>query len=97
MRRKADTLFTFFLVVNDSAMAVLAFYLAYWLRQKVALPPPVNIAPFSDYLMMMGVQVVTILVVYFFSRLYDLKLSHLGRDVHRSHRYHRLHDVRVQE
>ena len=39
------------------------------------MPPPVNIAPFRDYLGMMVIQVVTMLIVYFFSRLYDVKRS----------------------
>jgi exopolysaccharide biosynthesis polyprenyl glycosylphosphotransferase len=73
MRRKMDILYTLLLVLNDLVMVVLAFYLAYWLRRTVAIPPPVSIAPFSDYLGMLVIQVVTMLVVYFFSRLYDAK------------------------
>jgi len=75
MRRKADALFSLLLVANDLGMVALAFYLAYWLRQKVAIPPPVNIAPLRDYLVMMIVQLATMSAVYFFSRLYDLKRS----------------------
>jgi exopolysaccharide biosynthesis polyprenyl glycosylphosphotransferase len=75
MKRRADALFTLLLVLVDAAMVALAFYLAYWLRQVVAIPPPVSIAPFRDYLTMMVIQVVVMLAVYFFSRLYDLKRS----------------------
>jgi exopolysaccharide biosynthesis polyprenyl glycosylphosphotransferase len=75
VKRKANALFTVLLVVNDLVMVALAFYLGYWLRHKVAIPPPVNIAPFRDYAVMMVVQLVTITTVYFFSRLYDLKRS----------------------
>ena len=75
MKRKANALFTVLLVVNDLVMVALAFYLGYWLRHKVAIPPPVNIAPFRDYAVMMVVQLVAITTVYFFSRLYDLKRS----------------------
>ena len=75
MKRRADALFTLLLVLVDAAMVALAFYLAYWLRQVVAIPPPVGIAPFRDYLTMMAIQVVVMLAVYFFSRLYDLKRS----------------------
>ncbi len=75
MKRKADTLYTVLLVVNDVVMVILAFYLAYWLRRVVTVPPPVNIGPFSEYLGMLAVQVVTIFTVYFFSRLYDVKRS----------------------
>jgi Undecaprenyl-phosphate glucose phosphotransferase len=75
MKRRANALFTLLLVIQDAAMIALAFYLAYWLRRAVAIPPPVNIAPFRDYVAMMAVQVIMMLVVYFFSRLYDLKRS----------------------
>ena len=80
MRRRADALFVLLLVIHDSLMVALAFYAAYFLRQVVAIPPPVNIAPFSDYLVMMIVQVIVMLTVYFFTRLYDLKRSLPGLD-----------------
>jgi exopolysaccharide biosynthesis polyprenyl glycosylphosphotransferase len=75
MRRKTDVLFAFLLVTNDLALVTVAFYLAYWLRQWIAVPPAVNIAPFGDYVGMMFIQVATILLLYFFSRLYDVKRS----------------------
>jgi exopolysaccharide biosynthesis polyprenyl glycosylphosphotransferase len=75
MRRRADTIFTFLLVFNDVVMVALAFYGAYWLRRIVTVPPPINIGPFRDYLGMMAIQIITMLVVYFFSRLYDVKRS----------------------
>jgi len=75
MKRRAAILFTLVLALSDAEMIALAFYLAYWLRRSVAVPPPVNIAPFRDYLAMMGLQVATMLVVCFFSRLYDFKRS----------------------
>jgi exopolysaccharide biosynthesis polyprenyl glycosylphosphotransferase len=80
MRRKADAVFTVLLVLNDLVMVVSAFYLAYWLRRTVSVPPPINIGPFSDYLGMMVIQVTTMFVVYFFSRLYDVKRSMLRLD-----------------
>jgi exopolysaccharide biosynthesis polyprenyl glycosylphosphotransferase len=81
MKRRANALFTLVLVLSDAAVVALAFYLAYWLRQWVALPPPVGISPFQAYLPMMIVQVVTMVVVYFFSRLYDVKRSMSPLDV----------------
>jgi exopolysaccharide biosynthesis polyprenyl glycosylphosphotransferase len=75
MKRKADALFAFSLVINDLIMVALSFYLAYWLRQLIAIPPPVEISPFVDYVGMMAIQVVTMLFLYFFSRLYDVKRS----------------------
>ncbi|MGD8821224.1 MAG: undecaprenyl-phosphate glucose phosphotransferase [Anaerolineae bacterium] len=75
MRRRADIIFALLLVVNDQIMVALAFYVAYWLRQVVALPPAVNIAPFGDYAGMLLIQLATMFVVYFFSRLYDVQRS----------------------
>jgi exopolysaccharide biosynthesis polyprenyl glycosylphosphotransferase len=73
MKRRADLLFSLLLAVSDLIMATGAFYLAYWLRTTITVPPPVNIAPLQDYVSMLFVQVLTLIVVYFFSRLYDLK------------------------
>ena len=80
MRRRADALFVLVLVIHDAAGAALAFYAAYVLRQVIAVPPPVNIAPFADYLVMMLIQVFVMVSVYFFARLYDLKRSSSGLD-----------------
>jgi len=74
MRRRANILFTLVLVVNDLAMVALAFFLAYWLRKNVT-PAAIDIAPFRDYLVMLVIQVVTMLTIFFFSRLYDVKRS----------------------
>jgi exopolysaccharide biosynthesis polyprenyl glycosylphosphotransferase len=58
----------------DGLMTALAFFLAYWLRLWIKFPsPPVNIQPFPNYLGMMAIQVLTMLTVFFFSRLYHLK------------------------
>jgi exopolysaccharide biosynthesis polyprenyl glycosylphosphotransferase len=73
MKRRADLLFGMLLAVSDLIMATGAFCLAYWLRTTIAVPPPINIAPIQDYASMLFVQVATLIVVYFFSRLYDLK------------------------
>jgi exopolysaccharide biosynthesis polyprenyl glycosylphosphotransferase len=75
MRRKTDVLFAILLLLNDLIMVSIAFYLAYWLRLLIAVPPPINIAPFADYLGMMVIQIVKMLTLYFFSRLYDVKRS----------------------
>jgi Undecaprenyl-phosphate glucose phosphotransferase len=73
MKRRAEALFLVLLIANDLSMTAVAFYLAYLLRQVT--PAAVNIAPFGDYVAMMVIQTITMLVVYFFSRLYDLKRS----------------------
>jgi exopolysaccharide biosynthesis polyprenyl glycosylphosphotransferase len=75
MKRKADAIFAISLVINDLIMVAGSFYLAYWLRQLIAIPPPVEISPFVDYMGMMAIQVFTMLILYFFSRLYDVKRS----------------------
>ena len=75
MKRKADAIFALSLVINDLIMVAGSFYLAYWLRQLIAIPPPVEISPFIDYMGMMAIQVLTMLILYFFSRLYDVKRS----------------------
>lgn len=75
MKRRTDAVFTLMLLANDLIMVSLAFYLAYWLRRAVSLPPPVNIGPFRDFAGMMAVQLAAMLVVYFFARLYDVKRS----------------------
>jgi exopolysaccharide biosynthesis polyprenyl glycosylphosphotransferase len=80
MSRKTNALFTFMLLVSDLVMIALAFVLAYWLRRSVAFPPPVNIAPFSDYVAMMVIQLITMVAVYFFARLYDVKRTMPGLD-----------------
>jgi exopolysaccharide biosynthesis polyprenyl glycosylphosphotransferase len=80
MSRKTNALFTFMLLVSDLLMIALAFVLAYWLRRTVAIPPPLNIAPFSDYVAMMVIQLITMVAVYFFARLYDVKRTMPGLD-----------------
>jgi exopolysaccharide biosynthesis polyprenyl glycosylphosphotransferase len=75
MKRRADALFALLLVANDQIMVALAFYLAYWFRQVIAVPPPVNIAPFRDYLGMLAIQMLAMFILYFFSRLYDVQRS----------------------
>lgn len=73
MKHRANLLFTVLLVLNDAAMVVVAFYLAHWLRRLVPVPPAINIAPFASYATMVIIQVIVMITVYFFSRLYDLK------------------------
>jgi len=71
MKRRAKLLFTISLVVLDIADIAWAFYLAYRLRQWIKWPaPPLNIGPFHNYVGMMVVQVLAMLVVFFFYRLY---------------------------
>jgi exopolysaccharide biosynthesis polyprenyl glycosylphosphotransferase len=74
MKRKINLFLAVSLMVIDGLMTALAFFLAYWLRLWINIPsPPVNIQPFQNYLGMMAVQVLTMLTVFFFSKLYHLK------------------------
>ena len=74
MKRKINLFLAVSLLAMDGLMTALAFFLAYWLRLWIKFPsPPVNIQPFPNYLGMMATQVLTMLTVFFFSRLYHLK------------------------
>jgi exopolysaccharide biosynthesis polyprenyl glycosylphosphotransferase len=74
MKRKINLFLAVSLVAIDGLMTALAFFLAYWLRLWISIPsPPVNIQPFQNYLGMMAIQVLTMLTVFFFSKLYHLK------------------------
>nr|NIO69282.1 hypothetical protein [Anaerolineae bacterium] len=74
MKRKINLFLAVSLVAIDGLMTALAFFLAYWLRLWINIPsPPVNIQPFHNYLGMMAIQVLTMLTVFFFSKLYHLK------------------------
>ncbi|MCL7452301.1 MAG: undecaprenyl-phosphate glucose phosphotransferase [Anaerolineae bacterium] len=75
MKRRADAVFGLALLLNDLVMVGLAFYVAYWLRQTIPVPPPVNIGSFGDYVGMLFIQMLTMTTLYFFSRLYDVKRS----------------------
>ena len=71
MKHRAKLLFTSSLVVLDVSAIVLAFYLAYRLRQRIEWPtPPLNIGPFHNYVGTMTVQVLAMITVFFFYRLY---------------------------
>ena len=71
MKRRAKLLFTISLVGLDVVAIALAFYLAYRLRLWIRWPtPPLNIGPFHNYVGMMVIQVLAMLMVFFFYRLY---------------------------
>jgi exopolysaccharide biosynthesis polyprenyl glycosylphosphotransferase len=59
------------LVISDGLMLSLAFVLGYFLRAELPLPAiPVNPPPLSNYVPMLVVHVATILVVFYFGRMY---------------------------
>ena len=67
MKQRASWLFTASLVAMDAFMAGLAFAGGYVLRLQSEYE---NIAPFSDYWGMLVIHVITIVLVFFFYRLY---------------------------
>ena len=66
MRRRTDTFFNLLTVVSDGGMAYLAFFLAYqvYLRFRPGSPA------FQNYIPMAVVHAVTLVLVFFFARLY---------------------------
>jgi len=55
------------LVLTDVVMSVLAFYIAYRLRALASKTP---IGPFSDYVILAGIQLINILAVFFIYKFY---------------------------
>lgn len=72
MKKRARLLFLISLVVVDATLAFLAFYVGYQLRLQSEYE---NILSFSAYWGMATVHVVSILVVFFFYRLYHRQRS----------------------
>ncbi len=79
MKRKANLFFALSLLLTDCLMIGLAFFFAYHLRLRTEYPPAVNIPPFHSYLGMMVIQVIAVVAVFFFYKLYHRKraLSHI--------------------
>ncbi|HZY45390.1 MAG TPA: undecaprenyl-phosphate glucose phosphotransferase, partial [Anaerolineae bacterium] len=66
-------LFVIGLMITDAAMIALAFLLAYTIRFQISLSDPtVKIGSYRDYIGLLIVQVVTIVIVAFWSRRYHL-------------------------
>ena len=72
MRRdKYKAVFAVMLVLSDVLTTMAAFVLAYYIRREIPWPnPPQNMAPLRSYASMLIIQVVSILIVFFFYRLY---------------------------
>jgi len=59
------------LLLTDTVMIAAAFLIAYGVRWESALTDPnIKLGPFSDYVGLLGVQIVAIVVVMFWARLY---------------------------
>ncbi len=70
MRRKQSLWFGLVTALVDALMSMEAFFAAYQLRLVVHYPPAINIAPLRSYTGMMIVQVISLLIAFFFYRLY---------------------------
>jgi len=72
MRRdKYKAVFAVMLVLSDALATMAAFVLAYYIRREIPWPnPPQNMSPLRSYAGMLAIQTVSILIVFFFSRLY---------------------------
>ncbi|HRV92090.1 MAG TPA: undecaprenyl-phosphate glucose phosphotransferase [Anaerolineae bacterium] len=72
MKQRAPLIFTVTLVLVDAFMAGLSFFLGYQLRLQTDYQ---EIQPFSAYLGMALVHVISVLIVFFFYRLYHRQRS----------------------
>jgi len=75
MTRRDKVLFAFLTVLVDALMIYVGFFLAYQARQHIAYPQAIELPPFPYYWRMLFIQICTMLVTFFFYRLY-----HPGRD-----------------
>ncbi len=70
MTGKYPLLLRILTVAMDVLMAALAFYLAYQLRNLVPIPTPLRLGPFRTYVPQLAIQVLGLMVTFFFYRLY---------------------------
>lgn len=72
MKQRAPLFFTILLVIIDAVMSGAAFFFGYQLRLQTEYQ---NISPFSAYWGMTFVHIISILIVFFFYRLYHRQRS----------------------
>lgn len=70
MNRRERALFIALQVAIDTLMVASAFFLAHRLWAAIPLRPVLEIEPFSSYLVMLGVQELVTLTVFFFYKMY---------------------------
>lgn len=73
MKRRYTLPLSLALVVIDVSMIALAFYLAYVLRLRTEVRPLIELPPFRTYWGMMAIQIVSLTVVFFLTKLYHRK------------------------
>lgn len=72
-RQRIRTLYIFSRVALDAFMLVIAFLLAFELRQTVPFPAELQFPPsFTSYLPMLIIQVISIMAVFYFNKLYHI-------------------------
>ncbi len=64
---------TILTVAVDAVAAALGFYVSYRLREAIPFPTALRLGPFRNYLVLQAIYVASIIVVFFFSRLYHPK------------------------
>jgi exopolysaccharide biosynthesis polyprenyl glycosylphosphotransferase len=73
-KTRVKAFYTASMVLFDGLMTALAFVVAYRLRLVVPFPSqPANVRYFLDYVPMMAVQVVTVIAVFYFNKLYHVR------------------------
>ena len=79
MKDKSSVLFAGLLVVVDMAMMILAFIFSYYLRLWTEQLTPADIGTLGNFLVVILIQVLTLVSVFFFTRLYHRQrgLSHV--------------------
>src|SRR5574341_218035 len=71
--KRARTLYTLSMIAIDALMTGSAFVIAYWLRLVVPFPTlPAEVIGFTSYLPMLAVQMVSVVTVFYFNKLYHV-------------------------
>ncbi len=71
---RATRIFVLLVLLVDVVASVAAFALAFFLRQLIPLPRVVGeVGPFVEYLPMLAIHTLSIALVFFFARLYNLQ------------------------
>jgi len=66
-------LFAIALILDDALMTMAAFILAFYLRQAIPWPNPAQNMHLRNYAGNVAIQVASMLIVFFFYRLYHLR------------------------
>jgi exopolysaccharide biosynthesis polyprenyl glycosylphosphotransferase len=66
---------TLLVVAADALMAAVAFFVSYELRARIPIPSPLRLGPFNNYFSMLVIHVLSLLMTFFFYRLYHLQRS----------------------